>query len=271
MPMKRSLLRAGGFHALAGAITLLFCVPFVWVLVVSLRQPGLAPPQQIEWLPNPAAWSNYPTIFAMLPLGNYLLNSLSVVLISVPLTRLVAAWAGYALARLPERAALILIALAVGLRMVPATSLWLPRFLLFSQASLIDTFGALIAPALMGTSPFYVLLFYWAFRRIPAEIFESGRLDGAGAFGGWARLGMPLVGPTAVTVAVLCFVHYWSDFINPLLYLKSDHNYTLAVGLRMLQQLDPTGWPLLMAAAVVMIMPVLALFVLVQKAFVGRI
>jgi multiple sugar transport system permease protein len=257
-----------GWHAAAAGVAFLFAVPLVWVVAMSLRQPGLPPAAQIEWLPQPIAWENYARIFAMLPLGRYLGNSLLVAAAAVPLTLLVASWAGYALARLPERIALALVALAVLLRMAPTTSLWLPRFLIFSEASLIDTLWALIAPAFMGTSPFYALLFYWAFRRIPAEIFDSGRLDGAGAFGGWARLGMPLVTPTTLTVAVLCFVHYWSDFINPLLYLKSDQNYTLAVGLRILQQLDPTGWPLLMAAAVVIILPVLVLFVLVQKAFV---
>jgi multiple sugar transport system permease protein len=78
---------------------------------------------------------------------------------------------------------------------------------------------------------------------------------------------MPLAGPTAGAVATFAFVHYWSDFINPLLYLRSDRNYTLPVGLRALQQLDPTGMPLLLAGAVVMLLPVLALFLATQHMF----
>ena len=89
-----------------------------------------------------------------------------------------------------------------------------------------------------------MLLFYWIFRRIPHELFESARLDGAGLLSIWSRIAMPLAKPTIMTVAVLTFTDYWSDFMNPLLYLKSESRYTLPIGLRVLQQLDQTNWPL---------------------------
>jgi multiple sugar transport system permease protein len=255
-----------GFHAAALTIAAVFLVPGVWVLAASLRPAGLPPPVTIEWLPHPPAWSNYRQLFEVLPLRRYLANSLVVAGLAVPLTILVASWAGFAMAQLPPRTRYALLALAVVVRMVPLTAVWLSRFLVLKGLGLIDTFAALLAPVWMGSSPFFVLIFYWSFRRLPAALFEAARLEGLGALRIWAVIAMPLARPATVVVGLLTFVQYWSDFMNPLLYLTSDDRMTLALGLRVLQQLDPTGWPLLMAGAVVMMLPVLLLLVLVQRA-----
>jgi multiple sugar transport system permease protein len=111
-----------------------------------------------------------------------------------------------------------------------------------------------------------VLIFYWAFRRLPPALFEAARLEGTGALRIWAHVAMPLARPATAAVALLTFVQYWSDFMNPLLYIKSDERYTLALGLRVLQQMDATNWPLLMAGAVVMMLPVLLVLFLGQRA-----
>jgi multiple sugar transport system permease protein len=237
------------------------------VLAASLRRPGLPPPATIEWLPAAPAWSNYARIFEILPLAQYAANSLLVAGLAVPLTILVASWAGFAMAQLPPRARYALLALAVVVRMVPLTAVWLTRFLVLRELGLVDTTWALLAPVWMGSSPFFVLIFYWSFRRQPVAMYEAARLEGLGPLRIWARIAMPLARPATAAVALLTFVQYWSDFMNPLLYLKSDERYTLAVGLRVLQQLDATNWPLLMAGAVVMMLPVLVLLVLVQRAF----
>ncbi|MBV9786657.1 MAG: carbohydrate ABC transporter permease, partial [Chloroflexi bacterium] len=102
---------------------------------------------------------------------------------------------------------------------------------------------------------------------LPQEMIDSARVDGAGALKLWGQIAMPLARPTMLAVGVLSFVDYWSDFINPLLYLKSQRYYTLPVGLQFLQQMDRTNWPLLMAASVVMIAPVVLLFLLAQRYF----
>ncbi|MCZ7671213.1 MAG: ABC transporter permease subunit [Chloroflexi bacterium] len=117
--------------------------------------------------------------------------------------------------------------------------------------------------------PLYVLLFFWAYRRIPAEMFEAARLDGASAWTMWRRLARPLVRPTAVTVIILSFVMYWSDFVSPVLYVYRTELYTLPIGLQILKQLDPTNWPLLMAAAAVITLPVLLLFIFLQRYFLS--
>jgi multiple sugar transport system permease protein len=261
--------RAAGLlhHLASGGAAFVFILPLAWMVSASLRQPGLPPPRTIEWLPRPLAWNNYRLIVEMLPFDRYALNSLIVAALAVPLTLVTASWAGLALAQLGARARRRLIVLSLGLLMVPFTALWLTRFVLFARLGLVDTYAALIAPALMGSSPLFVLLFYWAFRRVSGEVYESARLDGASALATWAYVALPLARPTVVAVGVLAFLFYWSDFVSPLLYLKSESLYTLPVGLQQLQQLDRTHWPLLMAASVVMTAPAVLLFLLVQPFF----
>ena len=260
-------MRTLAFHAAGAGIAVLFLVPGLWVLAASLRQPGLAPPTAIEWWPASPAWSNYVDLFTLLPLGRYLANSLLIAGLAVPLTVLVASWAGFEMAQLPPRLRAALLALAVVVRMVPLTAVWLTRFLVLRELALVDTLGALLAPVWMGSSPFFVLIFYWSFRRQPPALIEVARLEGLGPLRIWARIAMPLAKPAIAAVALLTFVQYWNDFMNPLLYVKSDERATLALGLRVLQQMDVTNWPLLMAGAVVMMIPVIVLLVLTQHVF----
>lgn len=246
-----------GFHATAVALTAIFILPLLWMIANSLRAVGLPPPTQVEWIPQPVAWENYLTIFTIVPLASYLQSSLWVGILGVSITLITASLAGFAICQLPDRVRQLLVLLTVLMMMMPSTGMWLARFIIFKELGLIDSYGALVAPAIMGTSASFVLLFYWTFRRVPVALFESARLDGAGAWRCWWQLGLPLARPTLVAVGILTFVHYWSDFVDPLLYLKSESRYTLAIGLRILQQLDITNWPLLLAGATVMVVPVL--------------
>ncbi len=151
--------------------------------------------------------------------------------------------------------------------MVPLTAIWLPRFILFKEAGLIDRRTALVVPALMGTSPFYVLLFAWTFLRVPREIYEAARLDGATPWRIWKEIALPLGRPAIVAVAVLSAVHYWNSIIEPLLLIRTDEKNTAALGLRVLYALDRANWPLIMTGAMVVLAPVLLVFVVAQRAF----
>ncbi len=192
------------------------------------------------------------------------------VALAVPLTIISASAAGFAMALLGRRWRSALAVLSVALLLVPVTALWLTRFLLFSWVGLTDSLLALVVPALAGSSPLFVLLYYWTFRRVSSDIFETAHLDGAGALTVWRRIALPNAVPTTVAVSVLTFILYWSDFISPLLYLRDQDLYTLPLGLRQLQQLDPTGWPLLMAGAVMLTLPAVLFFLLVQHLFLGE-
>ncbi|MEZ4708708.1 MAG: carbohydrate ABC transporter permease [Caldilineaceae bacterium] len=253
------------WHLAALTMTFVFVAPFFWVFTSALRPPGLPPPRTLEWAPSVLAWTNFVEIFHIVPLARQIGNSLLVSTLGAALTLITASAAGFAMALLPKRPRQWLVMLAIGLLMAPSTAVWLPRYMLFSKLGLIDTYAALIAPALMGTKPLYVLMFYWTFRRTPLELFESARLDGAGALLSWWRIALPLAMPTALAVLLLTFSHYWSDFVDPLLFLKSAERYTLAVGLRMLQQMAVTNWSLLLAAVVVMTAPVLLIYLVMQQ------
>jgi multiple sugar transport system permease protein len=251
-------------------VAALFLLPLLWMITAALREPGLPPPRSVEWLPTSPSPGNFEAVFELLPFGRYMLNSLAVVVLAVPLTILTSSMAGFSMALLERRSRAALVVLSVALLLVPVTALWLTRFLLFSWVGLTDSLLALVVPALAGSSPLFVLLFYWTFRRMSAEMFETAHLDGAGAVAVWRRIALPNARPTMVAVAVLTFILYWSDFISPLLYLRDQDLYTLPLGLRQLQQLDPTDWPLLMAGAVMLTLPAVLFFLLVQHLFLGE-
>lgn len=263
--LRRVSVRQVVHHLVSIAVVLAFILPFVWAASASLRQPGLPPPRTIEWIPNPIAWSNYLRIFEMLPMARYVLNSLFVTAVAVPVTLLVASWAGMAMAQLEEPTRRRLVIFSALLLMVPVTSVWLTRFLIFRWLGLLNTPWALMMTALMGASPLFVLLFFRAYRRLPAALFDAAHLDGASALTVWWRIALPLSRSTIVAVAVLAFLMFWGDFIDPLMYLRSQELYTLPVGLRQLEQLDRTNWPLLMAGTMVMIVPAVLLFMIIQR------
>jgi multiple sugar transport system permease protein len=245
----------------------LFVLPLVFMVTGSLRKAGLPLPRTPELLPSPLAFENYDRAFELVDLPRYTFNSLIVVAAAVPLTVLFASWAGFAMARLPRRAAGALVAVSLVALMVPVTALLVPRFAIFKTLGLIDTYWPLIAPALIGTSPFYVLLFYWSFRRLPQDLFDACRLEGLSPFAVWWRVAMPLVRPVTVAVALLAFVFTWSNFLDPLIYLFDQEKFTLPLGLKALAQLDRQNFPLLLAGAVVATAPVIAAFLYLQRYF----
>jgi multiple sugar transport system permease protein len=251
----------------AVAITAVFVSPLVFMVLGSFRPPGLDPPDGFELLPPEWTLRNYQIIFQLLPLWRNIGNSFLVVAIAVPITVVVASLAGFALATTSGRAQRTLIAITVGAMLVPLTALWVPRFVLFKWLDLTDTPWPLIAPSLMATTPFYVLIFGLAYYRIPKHVFEAAQLDGLSPFQVWRKIAFPLAKPAAFAIAVLAFVAYWSNFVDPLLYVSSNENFTLSLALRSLQTLEPQNFPLLLAASVVATIPPVLAFLAAQRAF----
>lgn len=249
------------------AMALAFTVPAIWALSASLRPAGEVWNREPDWIPSPLAWENFGKVFDLLPALRFALNSFAVVAVAVPATIVFASLAGFAIAQMSRVWRMRMIGLAVLCLMVPITAVWIPRFMLYKEAGLIDRRVVLMVPALMGTSPLYVMLFIWAFTRIPRDQFDAARLDGAGAFRIWREIAMPLARSTVVAVGVLASVYFWNAFIEPLLYIRTMDKYVASQGLRMLYQLDTTNWSLIMAGALLMIAPVFLLFVLAQRAF----
>ena len=257
--------RRWAWAAAALAASIVFVLPLVFLVSGSLRTPGLPPPRAPQLVPETFAWSNYERAAELVGLGSAALNSLLVAAVFVPLSVLVASWAGLALVFVGARARTVLLVLTLGALMVPLTALLVPRFALFQWLGLVDSYVPLVAPALLGASPFYVLLYFAAFRRLPAELYDACLLEGMTPLTIWRRIAMPLVRPVTVAVGVLAFVFSWGNFLDPLIYLYDRDLFTLPLALKSLAQLDPTNYPLLLAGAVMATAPVVLGFLLAQR------
>ncbi|MCA9924617.1 MAG: carbohydrate ABC transporter permease [Anaerolineales bacterium] len=262
--------KGGGLILLRLAAALLFLLPLAWMVTASLHPPGEPLPTSLQIWPVRLTLANYGRIFQLLPMGRYTLNSIMVVTLAVPITLVISSWAGLGIARLSKASQQRWIVLSLAVLMIPGIALWSTRFLLYRQLGWYDSIWALVAPAWMGTSPFYVLMFYRAFRRIPLGIYDAARLDGAGVLQTWWWITLPMARTTAVAVALLTFVLYWGDFISPLLYLRAGDLTTLPVALQTLQQLSRSDWAVMLAAAVWTMLIPIVLFLLLQPIFNRR-
>jgi multiple sugar transport system permease protein len=250
-------------------VIVVFLAPLALVLVGSLRRVGLPPPVGLELLPAEPGLSAYERLGRITPLGRLLRNSLLVVLVAVPLATLIASWAGFVLAQLAPRSRRLLVGLTTGLLLVPLPMLWVPRFVLYLELGVLDTLLPLVAPALAATTPFTVLLAYLAFRRVPPELWEAARLEGASAFTTWWRVGLPQVTATTTAIAAVAFVFHWGNYLDALLYAQSEATRTLPLGLGELATVDSADQSVLFAGAAVLAVPAVLALLAVQRPLLG--
>ena len=247
-----------------------FLAPIVLAFFGSLRPVGTSPPTTIDLHPVGADLSNYGELVGRSSLRRQTLNSLLVAAISVPAGILVASWAGFAIARLPRRAALFLLGLTLVAAMIPVTALFVGRLVLFRLSGLTDTPVPLMAPALIGVSPLLVLLFAWSYFMIPREMFDLAREAGLGPFRTWWHVAMPLRIDVAGVAAAVAFMISWGNLLDPLLYVYDERWFTLPLGLASLAELPPTDQGLMLAAAVIAIPPVLVTALVAQRFVYAR-
>jgi multiple sugar transport system permease protein len=251
-------------------VTLLFVAPLVLLVSGSLRATGQAPPPRPELVPDPLAPGNYTRAVELGGLLRAAVNSAAVAAVAVPVSVLVASLAGFALTQVGARTRRLIVVASLVAVMVPVTALWVTRFAMFRTLGLTDTLVPLVVPALIGTSPFYVLVFYVAFRQLPVDLFDAARAEGAPPVVVWRRVAMPLVGPVTAAVAALTFIVTWSNFLDPLVYVSSRELFTLPLALRSLSLLDLSDHPLFLAGAVLTTAPVLVVFAVAQRYFLQR-
>lgn len=247
-----------------------FLVPSVLAFLGSLRPMGTSPPTTIQLYPDGADLSNYGELAGRSSLRRETLNSLLVAAISVPAGTLVASWAGFAIARLPRRAALFLLGLTLVTAMIPVTALLVGRLVLFRLAGLTDTPMPLMAPALIGVSPLLVLLFAWSYFTIPRAIYDLARESGLGPLRTWWHVAMPMRMDVAGVAAGVAFMISWGNLLDPLLYVYDERWFTLPLGLASLAELPPTDQGLMLAAAMFAIAPVLVTAFVVQRFVYAR-
>ena len=246
-------------------VVLVFVPPLLLLVSGSFTQPGLPPSPTPQLVPDPVSTAGYQQALALGGLLRASLNSILVAAVAVPLSVLVAALAGFALARLAPRVTATVVAASLVALMVPATALLVPRFAIFRLLGLTDTLVPLIAPALLGTSPLYVLVYYLAFRALPGELYDACLIEDLSPVRIWWRVALPLVRPVTAGLTALTFVLTWSNFLDPLVYVYDRDLFTLPLALRSLSVLDPTNFPVFLAGAVLATAPALIVFVLAQR------
>lgn len=252
---------------MAALVAGLFLLPLLVMVSGSLRPTGLPPASGVDLFPSDPTLEAYRRLPELVPLWEWLRNSTIVVAFAVPITVLVASWAAFGMRLLPRRARRVAVLVTLAVLLVPVTAVWTTRFQVFEALGLVDTFGALVAPAFAATTPFYVLIYLWSFTGIPDTQLEAGRLEGASAWRLWRAVAMPQARLATLAVAVLAFSVHWANFIDALLYIDSPSLYTLPLGLRLVQLLNPTDFPLLMAGAVIATLPPVAAFLFAQRIF----
>ncbi|WBB68602.1 carbohydrate ABC transporter permease [Micromonospora sp. WMMD812] len=251
----------------AAFVILVFVPPLLLLVSGSLTEPGLPPPPTPRLVPDPVSTTGYHDAVEIGGLLRASLNSVLVAVVAVPLSVLVASLAGFALARLAPRTTATVVGASLLALMVPATALLVPRFAIFRALGLTDTLVPLVAPALLGTSPLYVLVYYLAFRALPADLYDACLVEDLSPLRTWWRVALPLVRPVTAALTALTFVLTWSNFLDPLIYVYDRDQFTLPLALRSLSVLDPTNFPVFLAGAVLATVPALLVFVLAQRRF----
>ncbi len=247
------------------AVFAVFAAPMVLVLLGSLRPTGTAPPTTFDLLLAGADSSNYGDVLGRSSFRRQAINSLLVAAIAVPAGTIVASWAGFAIARLPRRAALLLLGLTLVAATIPASTLFVGRLALFRLTGLTDSPVPLIAPALIGVSPLLVLLFAWSYFTISRDTYDLAWEAGLGPFRTWWFVALPIRMPVAVVAAAIAFMLSWGNLTDPLLYVYDERWFTLPLGLASLAALPPTDHGLMLAAALLATAPALVTAVLVQR------
>ena len=268
MKKYSSSLKNVGIFILLVVFALFFILPFLWIVSTSLKgdtQIFTIPPQ---WIPDAFHWENYIKVFERMPFLIYLKNSVFISVVTIIGTVLSSSLVAYSFACLnwPGRNALFVFILAT--MMLPFQVTMIPLFVLFKEFGWLNTFKPLTIPAFFGGGAFNIFLLRQFFLTIPKDLIDSARIDGCSELRIYWKIVLPLAKPALATVAILTFMFTWNDFIGPLIYLSDKMKGTLALGLGMFVGQHVTEWSLLMAASVMMMIPMIAIFFFFQKYFI---
>lgn len=257
------------YVVLTGGLVLLVG-PFLWMLLGSFRPDRELKQVPPAWLPQDPTLENYRNLFERLDFPTYFVNS-AVVALAITLGNLVfCSMLGYALAKLDFPGKRVIFVLVLATLMVPGVVTFVPLFVLISNMGMVNTFPGLIFPFLAG--PFGVFLMRQFIQSLPDELIHAARVDGAGEWRVFRSIILPLCKPALATLGILTFLTSWNNFLWPLVVAQSEEKYTLPVALAIYAiGENRSDYGLLMAGSVVIILPVLVVFLLLQRHFVRGI
>ena len=244
-------------------------IPFAWMLSASLKLNKDVFTWPMEWIPSNPQWANYINIWTKIPLLKYISNTAILTVVVTLLQLFTSSFAAYAFAKLRFKGRNLLFLGYIATIAMPWQVYMVPQFMMMSGMGLNDKLLAMVC--LQAFSAFGVFLMKQFYDGIPDELCEAARIDGLSEYGIWRRIMLPLSKPSLATLTIFTFVNTWNDFLGPLLYLHTDTKKTLQLGLRMFIGQYSSEYGLIMAASVVALIPVLIVFLALQKYFVQGI
>ena len=255
-------------HLVLAGGGLLMLVPFFWLLSSSLKAPHeiyVFPP---KWIPDPIRWVNYREVFEEVSVVRYTVNTIMIAFFSTLGVVLSSSLAAYSFARLRFKGRNLMFGLILSTVMLPYVVTMIPVYILFTRLGWVGSFLPLIVPDWFG-GPITIFLLRQFFRTIPLELEDAARIDGASRPRIFAQIILPLARPALTVVVVVALLYNWNDFLAPLIYLHKRDMYTLALALNELQYfeggLDWTHY--VMVLATLMVLPVIVIYFLAQRAF----
>jgi multiple sugar transport system permease protein len=266
--------RSVAWPVLYGALVLcglLAMLPFLWVVSGSLRSLDEIRADPGAWLPHHVTFDNFVRLFRTEGFAQFLTNSIVVAAIVVVGNIVAASAAGYALAKIDFAGRRIAFGAVMAALMVPFTTVFVTQFVITVDLGLADTLTGIALPSV--ALPMSVFIMRQYAMSVPDELLEAARIDGAGEFRIFFRIFLPLAGPAVATITIMSFLNSWNNFIWPLIVAQSTSSYTLPVGLAATSQAAAhvTDYGLMLAGAIVVMLPVLVLFLFLQRYFVQGI
>jgi putative chitobiose transport system permease protein len=245
----------------------IFTIPFVWLLSTALKSPSenifSYPPQ---FIPQQITISNFIEVWNTIPMGRYFVNSIIVAIFSIALNLIFSSLAAYPLARMTFKGRDTIFYMILSTMMIPFQVIMIPIFIICMKLGLTDSYIGVVLPT--AVSAFGIFLMRQAYLGIPKELEETALIDGCNSFDIWWRIMVPLTKPALSTLAIFSFVASWSDFLWPLIILKDTDKYTLPLGISYLAGAFSANWRLIAAGSIISIIPILLVFIFLQKYFI---
>lgn len=250
-------------------VACIMLIPFVWMLSSSLKLEKDVFSFPIQWIPKKFYWENYKVIWEKVPLLTGFINSIKITVVVTVLQILTSTFAAYSFAKLKFKGRDIIFMIYILTISVPWQVYMVPQFIMMSKFGLTDShIGLIIMHTFTATGVFLIRQFYMG---VPNELIEAARIDGLNEYGIYARIMLPLSKPAIATLCMTTFTFEWNDFMGPLVYLSTNSKKTIQLMLRMFNTQYSSNYALIMAAAVISLIPVMILFLGLQKYFVEGI
>lgn len=269
MKAQTSIVKKCVIYGLLILLSLLILLPFLWMVSSALKTSQEVFSVPMKWLPEKIVWKNFQDIWTKIPLLLFFKNSFKLAIIITLLQVLTSSFAAYPFAKMKFAGRDIIFLCYVATIAVPWQVYMVPQFMMMRSFGLNDTHLSIIF--LQAFSAFGVFMMRQFYQGIPDELCEASRIDGMNEYQIWYKVMLPLSKPALSTLTIFTFVNTWNDFLGPLIYLKTEAKKTLQLGLRMFISQFGSEYGLIMAASVLSLIPVLLVFLSLQKYFVEGI